>query len=134
MVKRALTLHLAGVFASALSIGCTMVPLNPESGYRMPPSVSKHFARMLEVDAAYETIEIPSVEVAQALLISPIQLQSRDCRKKKKHPLLKFLKQIENTLDDPIDDMKHKLHGMSVFGYRLYLPAVLMKGGNHACR
>jgi hypothetical protein len=132
MVKRAL--RVVGVIASALSMGCTLVPANPERISLRPTSASKHFSRMLEVNGTSETMEIPGFEAAQAVLINPIQLQGRECRKKRKHPFVKFIKQIENTLDDPIDDMKHKFHGMSMFGYRIYLPAILMKGGNPACR
>ena len=36
---------------------------------------------------------------------------------------------IENFLDDPVDDVKHTIHGMRLpFGYRFYLPPCLMPG------
>jgi len=38
------------------------------------------------------------------------------------------LKWIINRLDDPFDNLKHKIHGCKVFGYRFYLPPWLMKG------
>jgi hypothetical protein len=33
---------------------------------------------------------------------------------------------IENLVDDPVDDVKHKLHGIKLFGRKWYLPAWLM--------
>lgn len=35
---------------------------------------------------------------------------------------------LENLVDDPIDDLKHKIHGAKVLGYTIYLPKWLMKG------
>jgi hypothetical protein len=35
---------------------------------------------------------------------------------------------LENIVDDPIDNLKHKIHGTNVFGYTIYLPKWLMKG------
>jgi hypothetical protein len=34
---------------------------------------------------------------------------------------------LVNLVDDPIDDVKHKLHGMQVLGMTFYLPPWLMK-------
>ena len=38
------------------------------------------------------------------------------------------IRNIINFVDDPIDDVKHKIHGLSIFGYKIYLPVWLMKG------
>ena len=36
-------------------------------------------------------------------------------------------RKLENLLDDPIDDLKHKLHGLRLpFGYRLNISFLLM--------
>lgn len=35
---------------------------------------------------------------------------------------------IENFVDDPVDDLKHKIHGAKIFGFRIYLPRWLMRG------
>lgn len=32
-----------------------------------------------------------------------------------------------NIVDDPVDNIKHKIHGMSIFGLKIYLPKWLMK-------
>jgi hypothetical protein len=37
-----------------------------------------------------------------------------------------------NLIDDPVDDLKHKLHGMRIFGWTLYLPKWLMSGSGEA--
>jgi hypothetical protein len=34
----------------------------------------------------------------------------------------------ENIVDDPVDDIKHKLHGLTIFGWTFYLPSWLMGG------
>jgi hypothetical protein len=33
-----------------------------------------------------------------------------------------------NLIDNPIDDLKHKIHGMKIFGKTIYLPKWLMRG------
>ena len=38
------------------------------------------------------------------------------------------LRNLVNLLDDPVDDLKHRLHGMRVFGMTIYLPRWLMRG------
>jgi hypothetical protein len=38
------------------------------------------------------------------------------------------IKNIGNFVDDPIDDIKHKLHGFEFMGYKLYLPTWMMQG------
>jgi hypothetical protein len=38
------------------------------------------------------------------------------------------LRNLENMFDDGIDDIKHKLHGAEIFGYKIHLPDWLMKG------
>ena len=45
--------------------------------------------------------------------------------------LLKWLKWFGNRIDDPFDNLKHKLHGSKIFGYRFYFPRWLMKGGTN---
>lgn len=32
-----------------------------------------------------------------------------------------------NLIDDPIDNIKHKIHGMKIFGKTIYLPKWLMR-------
>jgi hypothetical protein len=46
----------------------------------------------------------------------------------------KQLKDVENLIDDPVDDLKHKVHGMKMLGYRVYLPKFLMSGKDDPCR
>ena len=38
------------------------------------------------------------------------------------------IRNFENIIDDPIDDIKHKVHGLSVFGLKIRLPGWLMQG------
>jgi len=38
------------------------------------------------------------------------------------------LKNLENFIDDPIDDIKHTLHGIEFMGHKFYLPLWLMPG------
>lgn len=38
---------------------------------------------------------------------------------------------LENFFDDPIDDLKHKLHGLRIGKWRLYLPPWLMTSKRH---
>jgi hypothetical protein len=38
---------------------------------------------------------------------------------------------LENLVDDPIDDLKHKVHGMKIFGKIIHLPNWLMKIKNN---
>jgi hypothetical protein len=38
------------------------------------------------------------------------------------------IKNIGNFVDDPIDDLKHKLHGIEFMGKKYYLPAWMMAG------
>lgn len=35
---------------------------------------------------------------------------------------------LENIVDDPVDNVKHWLHGRMIFGYRIRLPKWLMQG------
>jgi len=35
---------------------------------------------------------------------------------------------LENIVDDPIDDLKHKIHGAKIFGFTIRLPKWLMPG------
>jgi hypothetical protein len=36
-----------------------------------------------------------------------------------------------NIIDDPVDDIKHKLHGMKIFGITIRLPKWLMRGSGN---
>lgn len=38
------------------------------------------------------------------------------------------LRNLENLVDDPVDDLKHKLHGLKIGPWTLYLPRWLMRG------
>jgi len=38
------------------------------------------------------------------------------------------IRNFENIVDDPIDDIKHKINGISIFGLKIRLPSWLMKG------
>jgi len=38
------------------------------------------------------------------------------------------IKNVGNFIDDPLDDFKHKLHGIEFMGQTFYLPSWLMKG------
>jgi len=53
-------------------------------------------------------------------LISGWKIGSWDWRKRN----------IENLVDDPIDDIKHKLNGIKFCGHVFYLPTCLMKNRN----
>ena len=132
MVARTAIWRVLRIMVPALAfIGCTMVPVIPERvSLRATfdqPSASEIFDFKKGAEALGKDIELASDSVNYA----PTQ---RHCSKGRKHPLIKFLKQIENTIDDPIDDIKHKLHGAQIMGHRLYLPSFLMKGGSNTCR
>jgi hypothetical protein len=38
------------------------------------------------------------------------------------------LKNIVNFVDDPVDEIKHKLHGIEFMGKKYYLPLWMMQG------
>ena len=38
------------------------------------------------------------------------------------------LKNLENFVDDPVDDLKHTLHGIEFMGRKFYLPDWMMQG------
>jgi tetratricopeptide (TPR) repeat protein len=40
---------------------------------------------------------------------------------------------VENLLDDPVDDLKHEVHGSQVLFWRCFLDPVLMQGGRAKC-
>jgi hypothetical protein len=123
-----------GVIALALSfIGCTIVPVIPERTSLRAPLGSLSPSGMFDSEEVADALGIPGIELASAdsVVYTPNQ---RQCSKGKKHPLKKFLKQIENTIDDPIDDIKHTLHGIRIMRYKIYLPSFLMKGGSNTCR
>ncbi len=44
------------------------------------------------------------------------------------------LRNLENLLDDPVDDVKHRLHGMRLGAHRMFLPRVLMRGSGDPCK
>lgn len=44
------------------------------------------------------------------------------------------LRNLENLLDDPVDDVKHRLHGMRIGAYRMFLPHALMRGSGNPCK
>lgn len=33
-----------------------------------------------------------------------------------------------NLIDDPVDDLKHKINGIKILGMKFYLPSWLMRG------
>ena len=37
------------------------------------------------------------------------------------------IRNIVIYVDDPVDDVKHKIHGISIFGLKIYLPKWLMR-------
>jgi hypothetical protein len=39
------------------------------------------------------------------------------------------MRNIFNFIDDPVDDLKHKLHGIEFAGRKYYLPKWLMSSG-----
>ena len=41
--------------------------------------------------------------------------------------LVDRLRDVINFLDTPIDNIKHKIHGATIFGYTIYLPRWLMR-------
>ncbi len=43
------------------------------------------------------------------------------------------LRNLENLLDDPVDDLKHRLHGMRCGDRRVFLPRALMPGSGNPC-
>ncbi|MEJ5357605.1 MAG: tetratricopeptide repeat protein [Desulfobacterales bacterium] len=43
------------------------------------------------------------------------------------------LRNLENLLDDPVDDVKHRLHGMRIGAYRMFLPGAWMHGSGNPC-
>jgi hypothetical protein len=114
-------------------IGCTIVPVISERiSFRASfdlPSASEQF----ESEEVVEALGIQDIQFASANSVNYTSIQ-KYCSKRKKDPLIKFLKQIENALDDPIDDIKHKLHGLHIMGYKIYLPSFMMKGGSNTCR
>jgi hypothetical protein len=38
------------------------------------------------------------------------------------------IRNFENIVDDLIDEIKHKINGISIFGLKIRLPSCLMKG------
>lgn len=44
------------------------------------------------------------------------------------------LRNLENLLDDPVDDLKHRLHGMRFGDQRVFLPRALMPGSGNPCK
>lgn len=46
----------------------------------------------------------------------------------KKEGIVDAFNDFINLIDDPIDDFKHRLHGMKIFGYTIRLPKWLMRG------
>jgi tetratricopeptide (TPR) repeat protein len=40
---------------------------------------------------------------------------------------------VENLIDDPVDDLKHEIHGSEFLFWRLYLHPSLMQGGRDKC-
>ena len=59
-------------------------------------------------------------------------------KKKREWELLKWFwperswawrfKNITNFIDDPVDEIKHKLHGIEFMGKKYYLPLWMMQG------
>ena len=43
-------------------------------------------------------------------------------------------KKFINMIDDPVDDLKHEVHGMTLFGYRFYWWEGFMKGAGDPCK
>jgi tetratricopeptide (TPR) repeat protein len=43
-------------------------------------------------------------------------------------------KRFINMIDDPFDDFKHEVHGMKLFGYRVFWPPGFMAGSGDACK
>jgi tetratricopeptide (TPR) repeat protein len=43
-------------------------------------------------------------------------------------------KRFINMIDDPFDDFKHEVHGMKVFGYRVFWPEGFMRGAGDPCK
>jgi hypothetical protein len=41
-------------------------------------------------------------------------------------PWRKRIDKAENIVDDPIDDLKHKIHGAKIFGRRIWLPSWML--------
>ncbi len=44
------------------------------------------------------------------------------------------LRNLENLLDDPVDDVKHRRQGMRLGAYRMFLPRVPMRGSGDPCK
>jgi hypothetical protein len=44
-----------------------------------------------------------------------------------KKGILDAFREFGNIIDDPIDNIKHKIHGMKIFGYTIRLPHWLMR-------
>ena len=40
---------------------------------------------------------------------------------------------VENLIDDPVDDLKHEIHGAQIFFWRCFLHPSLMQGGRAKC-
>ncbi len=40
---------------------------------------------------------------------------------------------VENLVDDPVDDLKHEIHGSQVLFWRCFLDPILMQGGRAKC-
>lgn len=38
----------------------------------------------------------------------------------------KRIDKAENIVDDPVDDIKHKIHGAKIFGVRIWLPSWML--------
>lgn len=119
----------------------------------VPPggSVSEEYVRGLQglIDRQYCIGELQGPDVRTTIawdsphLPRDHQLLSEFLEKKKdeflvviqpgQSPEVSF-KRFINMIDDPFDDFKHEIHGMKLFGYRVFWPEGFMRGAGDPCK
>ena len=122
-----------------------------EKGLSPGGTVSEEYVRDLQerTERQYGIDELQGPEARTIIAWDPPRLP-RDHQalselfEKKKEEFLTILqpgqkpedlfKRFINMIDDPFDDFKHEVHGMRLFGYRVFWWEGFMKGAGDPCK